>query len=85
MSPEVLGEIADEAGGTFIDGTQDPTMGLAQVRTTIDTLEKRDFESRVHTTRVDRSIFPLGIAFLLFWFGGMALERGRRTRRRTLT
>lgn len=78
MSPEVLTEVADATGGTFIDGTHDPTMGMAQVKTTIDTLEKKDFKSRVHKTTVDRSVYPLALSFLLYALAGLLIDRHRR-------
>ncbi len=74
MSPEVLSEVARLTGGTFIDGTQDPTLGTAQVKTAVDVLEKRDLEARVHTTYVDRSFFAVLLSLLLFAVATMRKE-----------
>lgn len=77
MSPEVLSGVAAAAGGTFIDGTGQPDMGLREVEAKISGLEKRDLEGRVRRLFIDRSMIP-GVMGLLCLLVAIALPERRR-------
>jgi len=76
MSPELLTQVATQVGGTFVDGTGQPDMGLREVESRIASLEKRDFESRTETEWADRAILPLGLALLALFAALLIPERG---------
>jgi Ca-activated chloride channel family protein len=79
MSPEVLSDVATQVGGTFIDGTSAPDLGLREVEAKIAGLEKRDLESRTQKHYVDRTGWPALLALLCAPFGFFLSERRRRT------
>ena len=79
MSPELLREVAGQVGGTFLDGTSQPDMGLREVEAKISGLEKRDLESRVQTEYVDETWLPLVFALAFLLAGLVVPERGSRT------
>lgn len=69
MSPEVLGCVATDLGGVFVDGTAATDLGLNEVFARIATLEKRDLEARTVVDYADASWPFLLVAFLglLVW------------------
>lgn len=78
MNPEVLRQVAELAGGRFIDGGQHADLGMTEVLATLGTLEKRAFEARVKKTGIDRSAWPTGLALVLLAL--MLLLRERKSR-----
>jgi Ca-activated chloride channel family protein len=81
MSPEVLGQVAAQVGGTFVDGTTQPDLGLREVEAKVAGLEKRDLEARTKIERVDRTSIFSGTA-LVFWLLALVLPERARWRRR---
>lgn len=77
MSPEVLSEVANQVGGSFIDGTSQPELGLREVEAKIAALEKRDLESRTQKHWIDRTWIPLLLGLLCAAGSLIVSERGR--------
>lgn len=77
MSPEVLSDVATQVGGTFVDGTGQPELGLREVEAKIAGLEKRDLESRTQKHFVDRTWIPLLVALVLSLVALFLPERRR--------
>ena len=77
MAPDVLSQIAATAGGTFIDGTTRPDLGMSEVEAKVGVLEKRDLESRVRTQYVDRSSWLAMLAVLALFATVAIRERPR--------
>jgi Ca-activated chloride channel family protein len=82
MSPETLTKIAGMTGGRFIDGQTRTDLGMGEVESMIGQLEKRDFESRIKRTDIDRSAWPLAGALLLLLLSTWRELSGRRRRER---
>ena len=64
MSPGVLESVAQSTGGTFIDGTLRPDLGITDVESAVKALEKRELQSRVRTDRTPRTVWALWVALL---------------------
>jgi len=77
MSSDALTQVASSVGGTFIDGTGQPDLGLREVESKIAGLEKRDLEARTQKTFADKSWIPLSLSLLcaLLW---MALPERKK-------
>jgi Ca-activated chloride channel homolog len=84
MNPQVLTEVAGLVGGTFIDGTNEPDLGLRELEARVATLEKRDLEARTHVEHEDRTTAFLLGALLLLWLCAIVPERARARRERSL-
>lgn len=80
MNPEVLGEVATLVGGTFVDGTNQPDLGLRELEARVQTLEKRDLEARTHVEHEDRTTAVLLAALLCLFLAAVLPERGARSR-----
>jgi Ca-activated chloride channel family protein len=77
MNPAVMQEAAQLMGGSFIDGTNQPDLGLRELEARVQTLEKRELEARTHVEHEDRTtLFLLG-ALLLLWCAAVLPERAR--------
>jgi Ca-activated chloride channel family protein len=81
MNPKALVQLAQDAGGNFIDGAQQNDLGMAQVLERIRALEKRDLKARVRTFHTERFGWPLLAACLLV-FGFILVPRRRRRKTR---
>ena len=77
MDPAALAQVATDVGGTFIDGSTRPDLGFADVEAKINTLEKRDLESRVQIERDDQTVVFAAPALLLCLLA-LLLPQGRR-------
>lgn len=64
MSPEILGRVAADLDGTFVDGTAAADLGLHEVFARIAALEKRELEARTVVDYADAS-WPLWLVALL--------------------
>lgn len=78
MSPEVLESAAAAAGGTFVDGTTRPDLGMSEVQARLAALEKRDLEARIRTEYVDRGAWPASLGVVLLALAATLPERRRR-------
>lgn len=69
MSPEILQAVAEAVGGSFVDGSARPDLGMAEVEAKIAGLEKRELEARTVKDDVDRSapFAAVGLLCLLTW------------------
>ena len=65
MSPETLMQVAEAAGGRFLDGTKSSDLGMSEVEAAVAGLEKRDLQARVKVDYVDRSGWPISAGLLL--------------------
>jgi Ca-activated chloride channel family protein len=79
MSPEVLEQVATTTGGTFIDGTTRPDLGMAEVEAKVASLEKRDLEARSKVEYVDRSTPVAALGLLLLVLALLLPERTTRS------
>jgi Ca-activated chloride channel homolog len=77
MSPEILGRVAGDLDGTFVDGTAAADLGLHEVFARIAALEKRELEARTVVDYADASwpLLLVALLGLLAWLLGA--ERAR--------
>lgn len=77
MSPEILGRVATDLDGTFVDGTAAADLGLHEVFARIAALEKRELEARTVVDYADASwpFLLVALVGLLAWLLGS--ERAR--------
>lgn len=70
MSPEILQAVAAAVGGSFVDGTPRPDLGMAELEARVAGLEKRELEARTVKDDVDRSVpfAACALVLLLAWF-----------------
>jgi Ca-activated chloride channel family protein len=64
MNPELLQQAATALGGTFVDGTARPDLGLAEVEARVRSLEKRELEARTIVDFDDASAPWVALALL---------------------
>jgi Ca-activated chloride channel family protein len=84
LNPEMLQMVAERAGGSFVEGSSKPDLGMSEVLARIGRLEKRDFEARLQRFDIDRSAWPLGAALILWVLAAFVRERPRSARRQRL-
>ncbi len=84
MNPTVLTEVATAVGGTFIDGTNLPNMGLREVEARVATLEKRELEARTHVEHEDQTTWAVLAALLCVLLAALLPERARGVSARAL-
>jgi len=66
LNEALLQDLAKAAEGKYIASKTRNDLGLKDVQKTINTLEKREFESRVKRSEIDRARWPMVLAFFLF-------------------
>lgn len=77
MNPELLGRVAADLGGVFVDGTAAADLGLHEVFARVAALEKRELEARTVVDYADASwpFFLVALLGLLGWL--LSSERAR--------
>ena len=78
LNPSVLRKLADASGGRFIDGSTRPDLGMSDVESTLNGLEKRQFETRIRKQRIDRSEWSIGFALVFLLAAAFWPERFQR-------
>lgn len=82
LNPDILRKLADASGGKFIDGSTRPDLGMSDVESVLNGLEKRQFETRIRKQRIDRSEWSIGFALVFLLAASFWPERFRRRSQR---
>lgn len=77
LEPKTLQTLAMTSGGAYIDGASSPDLGMTDVETKVNGLEKRDLEARLRTSYVDRSRWPAFAALICIVLAVLIPERRR--------
>lgn len=78
MNPELLGRVAKDLGGHFVDGTAAVDLGLNEVFARVAALEKRELEARTVVDYADFS-WPFLLVALLAMLGWLVIPERPRT------